>query len=159
MIIFIYYTIISLYYTNYILYDLIISLQVGIISLYYTTIYLYDAIISLYNATVYLYYAIISLYHVTISLYGITTSLYDATISLYHVIITLYDAMTSLKMQLLKNQDFNFFFTWIKKEDVEKVFYKLVLKDLFPAFPGEKITPDIIGRLTLDKFSCLVVYK
>ena len=97
----------------------------------------------------------------TITLYGTTISLYDATISIYHVIITLYDAMTSLKMQLLKNQDFHFFHVdqerTIEMEDMEKVLYKLVLKDLFPAFAGEKITPDIGGRLTLDEFSCLKV--
>ena len=42
-------------------------------------------------------------------------------------------------------------------EDMEKVLYKLGLKDLFPAFAGEKITPDIVRRLKLDEFSCLVI--
>ena len=44
-------------------------------------------------------------------------------------------------------------------KDTEKVLYKLGLKDLFPSFAGEKITPDIVGRLTLDEFSCLVIKK
>ena len=61
--------------------------------------------------------------------------------------------MISLKMQLLKHQAFHFFHVdqerTVKMEDMNKLLYKLGLIDLFLAFAGEKITPDIVGQLTV----------
>ena len=37
----------------------------------------------------------------------------------------------------------------VEMEDMEKLLYKLGLIDLFLAFAGEKITPDIVGQLTV----------